>query len=386
MLTVLRKWGSHGLRARLGALPASSGAQADTAENLAKLTLPPGFAIELYAEVPNARQMALGDDGVLYVGSRRRGTSGVYAVKNGKTIEIDDGLLMPSGVAYRDGDLYVGAISKILRYPKIGAKLDDPPEPEVVTDALPKDPHHGWKFLRFGPEGKLYVPVGAPCNVCNMSNPLHATILRLDPKQAKPELEVFARGVRNSVGFDWDPATGELWFTENGRDLLGDTTPPDELNHAPKAGLHFGFPHFHAGDLADPDPQYQKGTASDYVAPAQKLGPHVAALGMSFYTGTQFPEAYQGQILIPEHGSWNRTPDAGHTGYRVMRVTLRDNKAVAYEPFITGWLGADNRSWGRPNATLVMPDGSLLISDDEAGAIYRVTYKEPAGKPTASAR
>jgi glucose/arabinose dehydrogenase len=352
---------------------AASGARAEV--ELGKLKLPPGFAIEVFAKVPDAREMALGDDGVLYVGSRADGPSGVYAVKDGKTITIAEGLEMPSGVAYRNGDLYVGAVSQILRYRGIGAKLAAPPAPEVVTDALPKDRHHGWKFLRFGPDGKLYVPVGAPCNVCTAPGPLHARILTLDVSKDKPTPEVFAEGVRNSVGFDWDPATQELWFTDNGRDLLGDDAPPDELNHAPRKGMNFGFPYFHAGDI--PDPEFKKGTAKDYEPPAQKLGPHVAALGMSFYTGKQFPEEYRGQILIPEHGSWNRTPQAGHTGYRIMRVTLRDNRAVAYEPFITGWLGENNQSWGRPNATLVMPDGSLLISDDQAGVIYRVTYKAP---------
>jgi glucose/arabinose dehydrogenase len=343
--------------------------------DLGKLQLPEGFSIEVFAQVPNARQMALGDDGVLYVGSRQAGQ--VHAVKDGKTVLIDEGLSLPSGVAYRDGSLYVGAVDRILRYPEIAKKLESSPEPEVVTDQLPKDRPHGWKFLRFGPDGQLYIPVGAPCNVCDPAEP-YASILRMDVKKKDAKLEVFARGVRNSVGFDWDPRTKELWFTDNGRDLLGDEIPPDELNHAPSKGLHFGFPYYHAGDIKDP--QLGKGEAQDYRAPAQKLAPHTAALGMSFYTGTMFPEEYRGQILIPEHGSWNRTPGAGHNGYRVTLVKVEKNKAVEYRPFITGWLQPDNKAWGRPNATLVMPDGSLLISDDLANVIYRVTYKAAAAR------
>jgi glucose/arabinose dehydrogenase len=345
------------------------GARAD--EDLSKLRLPPGFAIEIFARAENARQMALGDDGVVFVGSREKGS--VYAVKDGKTIVVDDGLKAPSGVAYRDGDLYVGAVSRVLRYRDILKHLNESPEPEVVTAKLPTSLHHGWKFIRFGPDGKLYVPVGAPCNVCEKEEPVYASILRMDVSQPDPTPEVFARGVRNTVGFDWHPQTKDLWFTDNGRDLLGDNVPADELNHAPRAGLHFGFPYFHQGDL--PDPEFKRGEAKDYMPPAKTLGPHVAALGMSFYTGEMFPAEYRGQIFIAEHGSWNRTPNAGHTGYRVTRVKLENGKAVVYEPFITGWLGENNKAWGRPNAILVLPDGSMLISDDFAGVIYRVTYR-----------
>jgi glucose/arabinose dehydrogenase len=338
--------------------------------DLGKLKLPPGFKIEVFAEVEDARQMALGDDGVIYVGSRRKGS--VYAVRDGKVKVIDEGLTMPSGVAYRDGTLYVGAVSKIYGYPQIGKKLASPPDPEVLTEKLPGDLHHGWKFLGFGPDGKLYVPVGAPCNVCDPKDP-YASLLRMDVSKAGSEPEVFARGIRNTVGFDWDPRTKELWFTDNGRDMLGDDVPADELNHASEACLHFGFPYFHQGDLRDPE--LGKGKPEDYVKPARKLGPHVAALGMSFYTGQMFPAEYRGQILIAEHGSWNRSSGAGHTGYRIMRVDVKDNRAVSYEPFITGWLGENNKAWGRPNATLVLADGSLLIADDLANVIYRVTYR-----------
>jgi len=348
---------------------------ADAADlDLSRLKLPPGFSVEIFANVENARQMVLGDEGVVYVGSRAVGK--VHAVKDGKVFVIDTGLKAPSGVAYRDGALYVGAVERVLRYPNITKRLADPPDPDVVTDKLPSEIHHGWKFMRFGPDGMLYVPVGAPCNVCEAPTALHARILRMDVSKPGSKPEVFAEGVRNTVGFDWDPRTKELWFTDNGRDLLGDDIPPDELNHAPKAGLHFGFPYFHGGDI--PDPQFKKGKASDYTAPAQKLGPHVAALGMSFYTGEMFPAEYRGGIFVPEHGSWNRSTSAGHTGYRVMYARIDSSKVVSYEPFVTGWLGSDNKGWGRPNAILVMPDGSLLVSDDGANVIYRITYKAPA--------
>jgi glucose/arabinose dehydrogenase len=372
MPTYARRCGSVALLL-LAAIGLSPLAYAEV--DLKQLKLPPGFAIEVFAEVEDARQMALGDDGVVFVGSRRKGS--IYAVKDGKTIVLDERLIAPSGLAYRDGHLYVGAVSRILRYRDIQKHLTESPEPEVVTAKLPSALHHGWKFIRFGPDGKLYVPVGAPCNVCDPEAP-YASILRLDVNEKEPALEVYARGVRNTVGFDWHPQTKELWFTDNGRDLLGDDVPGDELNHAPRPGMHFGFPFFHQGDL--PDPEFKKGEAKDYVAPARTLGPHVAALGMSFYDGAMFPPEFRGQIFVPEHGSWNRSKDAGHTGYRVMRAKVENGKAIEYEPFVTGWLSADNKAWGRPNATLMLPDGSLLVSDDLANVIYRVSYQSPAAQ------
>jgi glucose/arabinose dehydrogenase len=338
---------------------------------LDKLQLPPGFAIEVVARVPNARQMALGDNRVLYVGSAKLGK--VHALKldanyrAGPVHVIAQDLSRPVGVAFREGNLYVSAISRILRLDAIGTRLENPPDPVVVKGDLPTDTHHGWKFIAFGPDGWLYVPVGAPCNVCERDPELYSTILRMKPDGS--QTQTFAKGVRNTVGFDWHPSTGALWFTDNGRDKLGDDLPPDELNHAPRAGMHFGFPYCHAGTIADPE-FGDKRPCSEFAAPVQSLGPHVAALGMRFYVGKLFPEAYRTQVFIAEHGSWNRSKKIG---YRVTLVTLNGANAVTYTPFITGWLQGET-AWGRPADVLMLPDGSMLISDDLAGAIYRVTY------------
>lgn len=343
------------------------------AADVGAIVLPPGFRIGVYAEdVPNARAMALGPPGVLFVGSRSAGN--VYAVldPNGdgradEVLVVARGLDMPSGLDYRDGALWVGAVSRILKFPGIADRLRAPPAPVVVTDAYPDDRLHGWKFIRFGPDGRLYVPVGAPCNVCEPPSALHAALTRLDPAGGRPE--VVARGVRNSVGFDWHPATRELWFTDNGRDWLGDDQPPDELNHAPRPGLHFGFPYCHGRAL--PDPVYNRGRdCGGFTPPAQELGAHVAALGMRFYTGRMFPPRYRHGIFIAEHGSWNRSTPVG---YRVTFVRLEAGRAVAYEPFAEGWLQG-GIAWGRPADVLVMPDGALLVSDDKGGRIFRIAY------------
>lgn len=349
-----------------GILPSS-------AADMSDITLPPGFRIALYAaDVRNARQMALGPAGIVFVGSLSEGK--VYAVVDrGGDHRADEvhvlarGLDMPSGVAFRDGALYVAAVSRILRFRDVARDLRHPPTPEVVTDAYPRDTHHGWKFIAFGPDGFLYVPVGAPCNVCVPPGPLHATITRLDPAGGRPE--VVARGVRNSVGFDFHPESGELWFTDNGRDLLGDDQPPDELNHLTRVGQHFGFPFCHGNGLRDPD--HNAGRACEqFTAPARLLGPHVAAIGMRFYSGRMFPEKYRGGIFIAEHGSWNRSTPIG---YRVTFVKVDGGRAVSYEPFAEGWLKGSVAA-GRPADVLVMPDGSLLVSDDKAGRIYRISY------------
>jgi glucose/arabinose dehydrogenase len=284
---------------------------------------------------------------------------------------IDDGLNTPNGVAVSGTDLYVAEISRILRYDGVaapdGRRLENPPEPVVVTDDLPTEEHHGWKFIDFGPDGKLYVPVGAPCNICNREEPF-ATILRMNRDGSNRE--IVARGVRNTVGFDWHPDTGELWFTDNGRDWMGDDRPPCELNRVTDAGQHFGYPFVHGDDLLDPEFGSGK-DPSDYRAPAQELGPHVAPLGMEFYTGTMFPEEYRGDVLIAEHGSWNRSDKIG---YRVTRVRLNDaGEATDYRPFASGWLQGEE-NWGRPVDLEILPDGSLLVSDDQTGAIYRITY------------
>jgi glucose/arabinose dehydrogenase len=263
----------------------------------------------------------------------------------------------------------VAEVHRILRFPKIETHLEKPGLPQVVYDQYPKDRAHGWKFIRFGPDGRLYVPVGAPCNVCKSDNPIYASITRLNRDGSG--FEIFAHGVRNTVGFDWNPATGELWFTDNGRDWLGDDQPPDELNYAPIQGLHFGFPFCHGGIIADPEYGSAR-SCKQYTPPAMALGAHVAALGMRFYTGRMFPTNYRNQIFIAEHGSWNRSEKVG---YRISLVKLSGNKAVSYEPFATGWL-TGSLAWGRPVDLLVMPDGSLLVSDDKNGVIYRITYKE----------
>lgn len=341
----------------------------------AKLRLPPGFRIDVYSkDVPNARAMALGPRGTLFVGSRDDGR--VYAVvdQNGdhvadKVHEIARGLKMPAGVDVRDGALYVSAVDRVLRFDDIENRLDNPPAPVVVSDAFPDDEDHGWKFMRFGPDGMLYVPVGAPCNICLKDDERYASIMRMNPDGSG--LEVYAHGIRNTVGFDWHPTTRALWFTENGRDWLGDENPPDELNRAPDKGMHFGYPFCHAGTVADPEYGAQR-ACNEFVPPMQVLGPHVAALGMRFYTGTMFPEKYRNAIFIAEHGSWNRSKPIG---YRVTVVELDENGAPrSYQPFIEGWLGKDE-AWGRPVDVLVMPDGALLVSDDRAGWIYRVTYQ-----------
>jgi glucose/arabinose dehydrogenase len=316
--------------------------------------------------------MTLGDKGTLFVGTRRAGN--VYAIVDGngdykadEVITLAAGLNMPNGVAFRDGSLYVAEVSRVLRFDDVEGRLKNPPKPAIVRDDFPTDKHHGWKFISFGPDGKLYIPVGAPCNVCEKSDERYSTIMRMNSDGRG--LEIFAHGVRNTVGFDWHPATKELWFTDNGRDWLGDDRPPDELNHGPKKGMHFGFPYCHGGTIPDPD-HGSKRRCKEFVPPAMQLGPHVAALGMRFYSGTMFPPEYRSQIFIAEHGSWNRTVPIG---YRITLVRLDGNQAVQYEVFAQGWL-KDGRAWGRPVDVLVMPDGSLLVSDDRADAIYRISY------------
>jgi glucose/arabinose dehydrogenase len=349
------------------------------AAEMSDISLPPGFRIAVFsAEVPNARQMALGPPGVVFVGSRSEGK--VYAVVdrdgNGQADAVHvlaSGLREPSGVAFRDGALYVAVVNRILKFPDVARDLTRPPKPEVASDAFPSDGHHGWKFIAFGPDGKLYVPVGAPCNVCLPPGPLHATITRLDVAVAGARPEVVAHGVRNSVGFDFDPATKDLWFTDNGRDYLGDDQPPDELNRLSRAGEHFGFPFCNGDGLTDPE-QNAGRACNQFTSPARLLGPHVAAIGMRFYTGTMFPEKYRGGVFIAEHGSWNRSTPIG---YRVTFVKIEGNRATSYEPFATGWLKGSIAS-GRPADVLVMPDGALLVADDKAGRIYRITYGKGA--------
>nr|WP_293300697.1 sorbosone dehydrogenase family protein [Allomuricauda sp.] len=342
------------------------------------LNLPEGFRIGTYAEnVEGARSMAIGDKGTLFVGTRNENK--VYALqdldgdlKAEKIFEIASDLEQPNGVAFRDGSLYVAAVSKLLRYDNIEDNLANPPEPVVIYDDYPTEFHHGWKYIAFGPDGKLYIPVGAPCNICERSSEdeRFATITRMDADGTNRE--IYAKGVRNTVGFTWHPETGELWFTDNNRDLMGDDLPPGELNRVTEAGQHFGYPYCHGGTVKDPEFGDQR-PCSDFVAPAQAMGAHVAPLGVKFDTGSMFPSEYKGHAFVAEHGSWNRS---SKVGYRVTLVKLENSEAVSYEPFIDGWLDEEKQeAFGRPVDLLFMKDGSLLISDDVGNAIYRVTYQ-----------
>jgi glucose/arabinose dehydrogenase len=338
------------------------------------LKLPPGFQISVWTDqVPDAREMAIGAKNTVFVGSRETGK--VFAVSYGLDGKVEtvrtvaSGLQLPVGVAFHGGDLYVSAVSRILVLRDIENHLDSPPKPELVTDKLPTETAHGWKFIAFGPDKKLYVPVGAPCNICDRGDEGFALLQRMNADGSG--VETVARGIRNTVGFDWRPTDKSLWFTDNGRDMLGDDVPSDELNHVTRTGEHFGYPYCHQGDTLDPD--FGKGkNCKDYTPPVLKLGAHVAALGMRFYTGKQFPAAYQGAVIVAEHGSWNRS---AKSGYRVMSVRLKGNKVVSYQPLVEGFL-TDEKVSGRPADVQPLPDGSLLISDDDNGAIYRVTYKK----------
>jgi len=345
---------------------------------LEKIKLPEGFSISIYAnDVAGARSMAMGDRGTLFVGSQRAGN--VYAIvdtdadgKADKTLVIAEGLNSPNGVAFKDGALYVAEISRILKYEGIEAALDAPPEPAVVIDTLPTEEHHGWKYLDFGPDGKLYFGVGAPCDICDAvtekGDERFSSIQRMNADGTG--LETFAHGVRNTVGFTWHPTSKEMYFTDNGRDMMGDDVPQCELNRASAPGGHYGYPFIHGGDV--PDPQYGKGkNPDDYVKPILALGAHVAPLGLKFYTGEQFPADYKNRIFIAQHGSWNRSIKVG---YRIMQVKLDDaGNAAGYEEFATGWLDRE-AVWGRPVDVRVAKDGALLVSDDFANVIYRIAY------------
>jgi glucose/arabinose dehydrogenase len=345
---------------------------------LEKIKLPAGFQISVWAEdVPDARSLAMNGDGsIIFVGNRQG--KNVYALvdtnKDGKADKkytLAEGLRMPNGVAFKDGDLYVAEVSRILRFRNIEKTLDKPVF-EVVFDKFPDKAHHGWKFIAFGPDGLLYVPIGAPCNICEPEE-IFASITRIDVKSNNIQPEIFAKGVRNTVGFAWHPTSKELWFTENNRDMMGDDVPDCELNHAPQKGMHFGYPYWHAGDVKDPEFGSNGKDKSAYTAPAAKMGAHTAPLGMRFYTGSQFPEAYKNNIIVAKHGSWNRSKKVG---YNLTRVILDANqKVVKQEVFAQGWLDdASQDVWGRPVDVLQMPDGSMLVSDDMANCIYKITY------------
>lgn len=377
------------------------------------IKVPPGFVVSVYAKgLECPRQMALSPNGTLFVGTKINRNGKVYAItdknKDGigdQIVTIADNLKCPNGVAFHNGALYVAEINRILRYDNIESKLSQLSKldtstrlapPTVVNSAFPSEGHHGWKYIRFGPDEKLYVPVGAPCNVCEPEKKIFATIMRMNKDGSN--LELFASGIRNTVGFDFHPQTRQLWFTDNGRDMLGDDLPPDELNCATKVGLNFGFPYRYGANLPDPIFGNKVTTNKNFTPPAMLLGPHVAALGMRFYNGKQFPPQYQGNIFIAEHGSWNRSRK---TGCRVSRIVL-DSKAndtkdkskgaksgtdyssrekfsrARYETFAEGWLNQAKQEYaGRPVDILVTHDGALLVSDDTAGVIYRISYKSP---------
>ncbi len=343
-----------------------------------KIMLPEGFKMDVFARVNNARAMAWSPNGTLFVSNR--GGDKVYAVRDtdgdwkaDEKYVIASDLRMPNGVAFKDGSLYVAEVSKLWRFDNIEDDLSNPPTPIKIYDDYPKDGHHGWKYIAFGPDGKLYIPVGAPCNICESKNEMYASITRMNADGS--DREVYASGVRNTVGFTWHPETGEMWFTDNGRDMLGDDIPPCELNRVSEAGQHFGYPYCHGGDIKDPE-FGDKYPCSDFVKPAQKLGPHVAPLGLKFCTSDSFPAAYKNRIFIAEHGSWNRSADAGHTGHKITMVTEENGVGVAYEDFATGFLNKEtNKAWSRPVDILFMEDGSMLVSDDLSGTIFRISYE-----------
>lgn len=339
---------------------------------LSKLKLPPGFTAEVWASgILDARGLRQGDKGTVFVSSLFVAGK-IYAVQDrgGKreVKTIAEKLFLPNGIEFHKGSLFVATPKDITRYDNIEANLDNPPKPVMVYDKLPGDVPHGWKFIKIGPDGKLYVPVGAPCNIC-MPDEQHAQIRRMNLDGTGEE--IVARGVRNTVGFDWDPKTGDLWFTDNGRDWLSEDLPNDELNHITQTGKqHFGFPYCHQGDFADPEFGWGK-SCSDYTKPAMLTGPHAGTLGMRFYTGKMFPAKYRGAMFIARHGPWNRTKKYAAD----VVVAWPDGKGGArMEPFMTG-LVENNEYLGRPVDVLVMKDGSLLVSDDHNGAIYRISYK-----------
>jgi glucose/arabinose dehydrogenase/cytochrome c553 len=363
------------LAPKLGAPGDTAGkSSSDPYPELKNFRLPVGFHISVYADkVENARALAVTESGIVFVGSRTAGK--LYAVVDenhdgvaDKVITFAEGLNSPIGLTLLNGALYVSEISRVIRFDNIEKNYTKKPQYKVVKDDLPKDKWHGEKVIQAGPDGKLYIPIGSPCNVCDKEDDVYSKIYRMNPDGSN--FEIYAKGIRNSVGFAWHPQTKEFWFTDNGRDEMGDNLPSCELNYAPKAGMHFGFPYCHSGVL--PDPEFGKLKSCDqFTAPAANLGPHVAPLGLKFYSGTQFPAQYRNQLFIAEHGSWNRTQKSG---YRVALITMVNNKVVSDTAFIEGFIYKEE-TIGRPVDINFLPDGSMLISDDSAGRIYRVSYQ-----------
>jgi glucose/arabinose dehydrogenase len=357
-----------------------------TAQAEPRLTAPAGFSVtKLPFSVPKARQLALTDNGTLIIGTRKSGN--VYAVPNAltatnpKVVTLFSDLNEPSGLALANGDLYIAAVSKVLRINDIENKIKANPQFDVVTDTLPTKAHHGWKYIKFGEDGMLYVPVGAPCNICLSEDKRFATMLRMDPSTGKTE--IIAEGLRNVVGFAWHPESKDLWVSNNGRDILGDDIPADELNIIPATNskpLHFGYPFVHSNDASEApglikDPEFgdhEEAATHDFEPATVRIQAHSAPIGMTFYTGTKFPAQYNNALFVAERGSWNRS---SKVGYQITLMTLDVEGKPTYEPFIQGWLEGEE-AWGRPNDVLQTKEGHLLISDDTAGAVYLVRYNQ----------
>ena len=337
---------------------------------LDRIKLPPGFKVEVWAAaVPGARAIAQGDNGKYYVGTRPLGR--IYEITDAGTSRTSrvliDKLDQPTP-AYKDGALYVFAVDRVLRFDAIDKNPTVAPVDLTANFKLPPQKHHNWKYVSFGPDGKLYVPFGAPCNICELPSQEYAQIRRYNADGSN--MEVLARGVRNSVGFDWHPGTGELWFSNHGRDWMGDDSPNDTMNRL-KVGGDYGFPSCHQGNIADPDIKRDK-ACEGVEQPVALMGPHAATMGVKFYTGTMFPPEYRNVLFNARKGSWNRTVKSG---YDVVMVRAdADGKNAKVEPFMTGFLNPDQTFWGRPAYLHQMADGSLLVSDEQMGVIYRVSY------------
>ena len=367
-----QKWTIHGLLMTLTGWGFASAAMAQELPQIIQDDEGHLFKIELYTDkVPNARQMAETESGLLFVGSRGEGK--IYAVlPDAEDIfQVADNLQAPSGIALVDGDLYVAAFDKILRYEDLEENYRLSPQPEIITDELPvvKASLHGWKYLSVGPDKFLYLNIGAPCNVCLMEDERFASILRVDPKNGA--MEVYAHGVRNSVGSAWHPNTQKLWFSDNGRDWMGDDLPPEEINIVDEPGAHYGFPFVHGNGVQDPEFWDQRDEDVTYIEPKVNIQAHSAVLGIDFYTKKQFPDRYKNALFLAEHGSWNRKEPVGYQ----VSVVLEKDEFLEYKPFISIWLVRGKIRHGRPADVLVSRDGSLLISDDLFGKIYRVTYQ-----------
>ncbi len=350
------------------------------AQNLDQIRLPKGFEIDIFAEnIPGARSLAISPAGILFVSAPNSGK--VYALidknqdgKIEKTVVLATRLNAPNGLAFFEGDLYVAEIDRILRFKSVEKNIGADLSVSVIFSKLPNDRHHGYRVIGIGPDKKLYVGIGAPCNVCLIDRKNFGVIKRLNLDGT--EVETFAYGVRNTVGFDWDPITGELWFNDHGRDWLGDDLPSDELNHAPVANLDFGFPYCHQGDLPDPEFGSERG-CEGFVAPQLNHGAHVAPDGLIFYTGKQFPSHYENSIFVAQHGSWNRKEK---NGYRVTVISRDSDGELKSEVFADGW-EKNNTVYGRPVDLIVSPSGDLLLSDDQSGVIYRIFYGLPDRSP-----